>query len=384
VLRFVEAIGLSALENAGDLHVGPSPAARRGNAARVERRGDLAQAQALGLERRDDRQDVGGELFRRGFVGCGALRARLIEARVAEAGSSRLGGLQRRLRALGDDAPLFLRHGGVNVQHERWNRGAKLGDDEWHALLHKPGDEVDVTREAVELGDHDRAFAAARLVERGGELRAQVERVRALAGFDLDMFADDRKAFGVGEALDASRPRPDLPWLSVETHALELRPKLRAALDQARGCKCAIVVAKLDRLSRNVHFITGLMEQRVPFIVAELGAAVPSFMLHIYAAVAQEERRVISERTKAALQAAKARGTRLGNPRLDEASAKGVASNKAAAEKFAANVLPIVEPLKAEGMSLRAIAAALNARGIATARGGTWTGVQVAGILKRV
>jgi DNA invertase Pin-like site-specific DNA recombinase len=178
-------------------------------------------------------------------------------------------------------------------------------------------------------------------------------------------------------------------FVEVETgkgsNALERRPKLRAALAEARrrGQGTPVAVAKLDRLSRDVHFVSGLMTHKVPFVVAELGAAVPPFMLHIYAAVAQEERRVISERTKAALQAAKARGTRLGNPRLDEASLKGAAANKAAAKKFSANVLPIVEPLKAEGMSLRKIAAALNARGIATARGGIWTGVQVAGILKR-
>jgi DNA invertase Pin-like site-specific DNA recombinase len=165
--------------------------------------------------------------------------------------------------------------------------------------------------------------------------------------------------------------------------ALDLRPKLCAALDQARSRKCPIVVAKLDRLSRNVHFITGLMEQRVPFVVAELGNAVPSFMLHIYAAVAQEERRVISERTRVALAAAKARGTRLGNPRLAEVRDKAFASNRAAAVQFAANVLPIIQPMRAEGASLRKIADALNERRIPTARGGKWAATQIADILKR-
>ena len=165
--------------------------------------------------------------------------------------------------------------------------------------------------------------------------------------------------------------------------ALELRPKLRAALDQARSRKCPIVVAKLDRLSRNVHFITGLMEQRVPFVVAEFGNSVPSFMLHIYAAVAQEERRAISERTKAALAAAKARGTRLGNPRIGEALGKAIASNRAAANQFAANILPLIKPLRAEGASLRQIAEALNARSVPTARGGKWAATQVADILQR-
>ena len=81
-----------------------------------------------------------------------------------------------------------------------------------------------------------------------------------------------------------------------------------------------IVVAKLDRLSRDVHFISGLMVHHVPFVVAELGPNVDPFMLHIYAALAEKERALISERTKAGLAAAKERGTRLGNPDLAEAA----------------------------------------------------------------
>ena len=96
--------------------------------------------------------------------------------------------------------------------------------------------------------------------------------------------------------------------------ALDRRPQLAAALADARRRKCPIVVAKLDRLSRDVAFISGLMARKVPFIVAELGADVDPFMLHIYAALAEKERRNISIRTKQALAAAKARGVRLGNP----------------------------------------------------------------------
>ena len=89
--------------------------------------------------------------------------------------------------------------------------------------------------------------------------------------------------------------------------ALERRPQLAAALAQARKHgKCPVVVAKLDRLSRDVHFVSGLMAHRVPFVVAELGADADPFMLHIWAALAEKERRLISERTKAALAAAKA------------------------------------------------------------------------------
>jgi DNA invertase Pin-like site-specific DNA recombinase len=95
--------------------------------------------------------------------------------------------------------------------------------------------------------------------------------------------------------------------------ALERRPELAKALKAARKDKCAVVVAKLDRLSRDVAFIAALMAQRVPFIVAELGRNADPFMLHIYAALAEQERRMISERTRQALAAARERGVVLGN-----------------------------------------------------------------------
>src|SRR4249919_52769 len=94
--------------------------------------------------------------------------------------------------------------------------------------------------------------------------------------------------------------------------ALDRRPQLKAALKAAKKAKCEVVVAKLDRLSRDVAFIAGLMAQRVPFIVAALGKDVDPFMLHIYAAMAQQERAMISRRTREALAAAKARGVVLG------------------------------------------------------------------------
>ena len=106
--------------------------------------------------------------------------------------------------------------------------------------------------------------------------------------------------------------------------ALDRRPQLAAALAAARQAKCPVVVAKLDRLSRDVAFIAGLMAQRIPFIVAELGADADPFMLHLYAALAEKERRLISERTRAALSSRKRNGTKLGNPtNTAEAAAKG-------------------------------------------------------------
>jgi DNA invertase Pin-like site-specific DNA recombinase len=106
--------------------------------------------------------------------------------------------------------------------------------------------------------------------------------------------------------------------------ALDRRPQLAAALNSARLAKCPVVVTKLDRLSRDVAFISGLMAQRIPFIVAELGADADPFMLHLYAALAEKERRLISERTRTALSSRKTQGAKLGNPTNSaEAAAKG-------------------------------------------------------------
>lgn len=167
--------------------------------------------------------------------------------------------------------------------------------------------------------------------------------------------------------------------------ALERRPVLREALSHARRAKAAVVVAKLDRLSRDVAFVSGLMAQRVPFIVAELGADCDPFMLHIYAALAEKERALIADRTRVALGAKKAAGAKLGNrTNLAEAQAMGAAANRAAADTFASNVLPVVRQMQAAGITtVRAIAEALNARGIRTARGGMWHHTTVRNLLAR-
>jgi DNA invertase Pin-like site-specific DNA recombinase len=169
--------------------------------------------------------------------------------------------------------------------------------------------------------------------------------------------------------------------------ALERRPQLAAALAQARRRRCSIGVAKLDRLSRDVHFISGLMAHKVPFVVVELGADVDPFILHLFAALAEKERALIGVRTKAALAAAKARGVRLGNPKLAQArkaAHKAAAANAAAAERHAATVLPIIREIKRAGaQTLREIADALNARGVATARGGQWYAMTVRNVLQR-
>ena len=169
-------------------------------------------------------------------------------------------------------------------------------------------------------------------------------------------------------------------YTEVETgkgaDALERRPQLAAALKQATRAKAPIIVAKLDRLSRDVHFISGLMVHRVPFIVTELGPNVDPFMLHIHAAVAEQERRRISQRTRDALQAARARGKQLGGMRT-----KSVENAQAAAAR-AEELRPVLAELA--GMSARKIAEQLNERGIATPQGGRWQATTVIRVQKRL
>lgn len=168
-------------------------------------------------------------------------------------------------------------------------------------------------------------------------------------------------------------------FVEVETgkgaDALERRPQLAAALQAARQDKCPVIVAKLDRLSRDVAFVAGLMAQRVPFIVTELGANADPFMLHIYAALAEQERRMISMRTKAALTAAKARGVQLGN-------AKQAKSNAEFAAAFAETLRPMVTPII--NLSSRRIAAFLNASDIKPPRGDVWQSQTVLRLLDRL
>jgi DNA invertase Pin-like site-specific DNA recombinase len=158
--------------------------------------------------------------------------------------------------------------------------------------------------------------------------------------------------------------------------ALDRRPQLAAAIRSARKAKCPVVVSKLDRLSRDVHFISGLMRERVPFIVTELGADTDPFMLHIYAALAEKERRLISERTKASLAAAKARGVKLGG-----ANAQSELAAKEAQAR-AEELRPVFTELT--GLSARKAAEELNRRGIPTPAAGKWHAVTVLRVRERL
>lgn len=177
-------------------------------------------------------------------------------------------------------------------------------------------------------------------------------------------------------------------FVEVESGKRNDRPKLADALRLCRLHGATLVIAKLDRLSRDAHFLLGLEKAGVDFIAADMPHA-NRLTVGIMAMVADEERRMISARTKAALAAAKARGTKLGSPGNLSNQAAGRALGSARkteiADSRAADLAPILADIQAAGAtSLREIAAALNARGIPTARGGEWSAVQVSRVLGRV
>lgn len=165
--------------------------------------------------------------------------------------------------------------------------------------------------------------------------------------------------------------------------ALERRPQLKAALAHARRIKAPAVVAKLCRLGRDVHFISGLMVNRVPFLVAEMGSDVDPFMLHVYAALVEKEREQISERTTAALAAAKARGVRLGTAADATTAARARAARSGYAAQANATTRAVIHEIQASGVTtFSAIAKTLEARGIRTPSGRTnWQPVQVSRLL---
>jgi DNA invertase Pin-like site-specific DNA recombinase len=185
-------------------------------------------------------------------------------------------------------------------------------------------------------------------------------------------------------------------YTEVESGKRADRPELARAIAHARRSKATLCVAKLDRLSRNVEFLARVMNSGCEFAAADMPAA-NKFMLHVMAAVAEHEAKAISDRTKAALAAAKARGAKLGSARpghwdgredarLAGAKAGGAAAGKAhreAASNAYEDLVPHMEKLKAEGLSLRAIADRLNQDGQTTRRGRPWNQVQVSRVLER-
>src|SRR6185312_3141302 len=181
--------------------------------------------------------------------------------------------------------------------------------------------------------------------------------------------------------------------VEIESGKRADRPALAKALTDCRLTGATLIIARLDRLSRNVAFLANLMDSGVDFVAVDNPTA-SRFTLHILAAVAEHEAVMISARTKAALAAAKARGVHLGGHRetlrdgspntyrADPTTARAVLQGRA--DTFAASVGPMVQSLRQEGLSLRQIGARLTERGIRTARGGAWSADAVKAVLDRL
>jgi DNA invertase Pin-like site-specific DNA recombinase len=187
--------------------------------------------------------------------------------------------------------------------------------------------------------------------------------------------------------LNGSRWKVINEFVEIESGSRDDRPKLAEALSVCRLHNATLVIAKLDRLSRDAHFLLGLTKAGVRFVAADMPEA-NEMVVGMMAVVAQAERKMISQRTKAALAAAKARGVKLGKPENLRNQIVGCANGRAARTRAAINragdLLPIMADIKTSGASsLRAIAVELNSRGIPTAREGVWTATQVKRVLER-
>lgn len=207
------------------------------------------------------------------------------------------------------------------------------------------------------------------------------------SGLGLEAQIDSIKRFCAANGLELVQSYEEV--ISGK-YFLSERPVLQAAFKQAERLGATVIVSKLDRLSRSVEMIAGLMN-RANFVTAEDGLACPPIQLHLKAAIAENERKMIGERTKAALSAKAARGEPLGShthrdpvaskERAKEASAKVV---KAEADLFAHRIKPVIMRMRTSGMTVNAIAQELNEQGNRTARGGQWHASTVCNILKRL
>ena len=201
-----------------------------------------------------------------------------------------------------------------------------------------------------------------------------------------------------GRAASASKPSklalPTTPatanttiiatYQEIETGKRADRPELAKAIAHAKRAKATLVIAKLDRLARNVHFLSGLMESRIEFVCCDNPHA-NRLTLHILAAVAEDEARRISERTKTALAAYKARGGKLGTPTnlTAEAAKRGSKATRAKAQTAYAALLPEIRRWREAGLSYRQIAGLLNDDGRTSRTGVAWNHAQVRRVLAR-
>src|SRR5262245_20735224 len=201
--------------------------------------------------------------------------------------------------------------------------------------------------------------------------RVSTER-QGRSGLGLEAQQATVERFAAAEAFTLARS-----FIEIESGSDDARPELMAAMAEARRLRCPLMVAKLDRLSRDTQFVTGLMKHgKVQIVIAELGLNAEPVVLEMMAVIASQERRMISRRTKDALAAAKARGVKLGGLRHDAVAAKAEALIRAE------TLRPVFEELR--DLSHRGVAKVLNERGIKSAQGSTWSAMQVMRVRKRL
>jgi DNA invertase Pin-like site-specific DNA recombinase len=164
--------------------------------------------------------------------------------------------------------------------------------------------------------------------------------------------------------------------------AIAKRPQLRAALVACQKQEATLIIAKLDRLARNVHFVSGLMESKVRFVACDMPEA-NELTIHIMAAFAEHEAKRISQRTKEALAIAKARGQKLGLSGPSNLK-PNIEARQGLAQAFAARLAPLFESMQARGLSHRAMADELNNLGVTTPKGGIWHLTQVQRVIQRI
>jgi len=226
-----------------------------------------------------------------------------------------------------------------------------------------------------------------------GYLRVST-REQGRSGLGLAAQRNDIEAFGAREGFAVRSWHQDVQT-GAGADALLLRPGLAAALKEAKSVRCPLIVSRLDRLSRNVHFITGLMEHKVHFIVAALGKDCDEFTLHIYASLAEQERRMISERCKAAAAVLKRAGKRLGVLRWSKRKRKWIQAQAHAgrrraamerAETYRGHIEWAFRQPGAHGRAISCTAAAnqLNDRKIPSPMGATWSGTQIVSMARRL
>ena len=186
---------------------------------------------------------------------------------------------------------------------------------------------------------------------------------------------------GVHDYLNGGEWEIVASFVEIESGRKSNRPELTNALEACRKHQAVLIIAKLDRLARSVAFVSNIMEANVPFVAADRPNATP-FEIHIFSAMAEEEARQASQRTKAALAAAKARGVKLGNPQPERATEARIRI----ANDFANSLCPVVEELRATGLrSLRGLARGLEGRGVLTPRGKQfWTPAGVRNLIRRI